>query len=104
MKWNNCIGEYTTQNGTRYLHSTREGKTTTKGMFIFKNNFVTSSDLNEIQKKWIIVICLSAITLIRRLQKKLSHYKILEKTGFYKGRLDGIVGKVHLKCYKFMVK
>ena len=93
MKWNNCIGEYTTQNGTRYIGLWREGKTTTKGMFIFKNNFVTSSDLNETSKKMDNSnLSFSNYADKATAEEIISLQKILEKTGFYKGRLDGIVG------------
>ena len=42
--WNNCIGDYTTQNRTRYIGLWRKGKTTKKGKFTFKNNSTILSD------------------------------------------------------------
>jgi S1-C subfamily serine protease len=42
--WDNCIGDYTTQNRTRYVGLWREGKTTKKGKFIFKNNKIELSN------------------------------------------------------------
>ena len=99
MKWNNFIGEYTTQNGTRYIGLWREEKTSTRGKFIFRNNFLLSTDLIEMPDKMDnLNLSFKKYVDIATADEIISLQKILRMEGFYKGRLDGVTGINTLKA------